>query len=355
MNYSIGAKEGERVILNGDIAGMPLIEEVYRALLHAGAFPYVSIGAESIAEILLKEGSAAQLQYIHEPTRCLFEQYDARIFVFAQTNTHYLSQIDNKRLQLRGKGMHSLLKTSMERTASGEFRWCGAPYPTQAAAQDAHMSLRDYEDFVYKACHVDIEDPIAEWKARDRWQQRLVDWLQGKDQVTIRGENIDLSLSVKDRKFINDDGHFNMPGGEVFTGPVERSVNGWVRFSYPAVYNGNEVEDVQLTFEQGKVVDATAARNNDYLQAVLDTDEGARYLGEWAIGTNYGIDRFTRNILFDEKIGGTLHVALGAGYPETGNTNNSAVHWDMICDLRDGAEIHVDGELFYKGGEFMIE
>jgi len=242
----------------------------------------------------------------------------------------------------------------MERQATGELRWTLTQYPTHASAQDAEMSLSEYEDFVYTACMVHLDDPVAYWKEKAAEQQRLVDWLKGHDKVEVKGENIDLTLSIKDRVFINADGKKNMPDGEIFTGPVEDSVNGWVRFTYPAIYNSREVDGVELYFENGKVVKATAEKGEDFLNSVLDTDEGARYLGEFAIGTNTGIQKFTRNILFDEKIGGTVHMAVGAGYPDTGSKNESAVHWDMICDMRSGGEIIVDGELFYKDGEFQV-
>jgi aminopeptidase len=216
------------------------------------------------------------------------------------------------------------------------------------------MSLAEYEDFVYGAAMVHLDDPVAYWRAKAAEQQRLVDWLKGKKQVEVKGENVDLTLSIKDRVFINADGKKNFPDGEIFTGPVRDSVNGWVRFTYPAIYQSREVEGVELTFEEGKVVKATAQKGEEYLNSVLDTDEGARYLGEFAIGTNEGIQQFTRNILFDEKINGTIHMAVGAGYPETGSKNQSSIHWDMICDMRSGGEIVVDGSLFYKDGEFQV-
>jgi aminopeptidase len=172
--------------------------------------------------------------------------------------------------------------------------------------------------------------------------------------VVVRGKNSDLKLSVEGRTFINCAGDKNMPDGEIFTGPVEDSINGWVRFTYPAIYRGQEVDGVELEFKDGKVVNAKANKNEAYLMAMLNMDEGARYLGEFAIGTNYGIKRFTKSILFDEKIGGSMHMAVGAGYPETGSHNKSALHWDFICDMRDDSEILVDGELFYKNGEFKV-
>jgi aminopeptidase len=242
----------------------------------------------------------------------------------------------------------------MRRSAAGEHRWVGTLFPTNAYAQEADMSLSDYEDFVYGACFADKEDPAAEWTRMANTQQKLVDWLVGKKEVKVEGPNIDLTLSIEERTFINSHGRRNMPCGEIFTGPVENSVNGWVRFSYPAIQNGREVSGIELYFEEGKVVKATAKKNEDFLHSMLDSDAGARYLGEFAIGTNNSINRFTKSILFDEKIGGTIHMAVGAGYPETGSNNKSSVHWDMICDMRDGGKIWVDGTEFYDSGKFLV-
>jgi aminopeptidase len=242
----------------------------------------------------------------------------------------------------------------MERSAAGNHRWVLTNYPCPAFAQEADMSLSDYERFVYSATFADQPDPVAAWQAIHDMQQKHVDWLMGKDQVVVKGPNVDLTLSIAGRTFINSDGKRNMPSGEIFTGPVEDSVNGWIRFTYPALRGGREVEGVELGFEDGKVVRASATKNEEYLISQLDSDPGARYLGEFAIGTNYQIQRFTKSILYDEKIGGTLHVAVGAGYPETGSRNQSAVHWDFICDMRHESEIWVDGELFYRNGQFVI-
>jgi aminopeptidase len=216
------------------------------------------------------------------------------------------------------------------------------------------MSLREFEEFLFGAALVHEPDPIAAWQAISVEQQKLIDWLEDKDQVRLVGPDTDLHLSIKGRSWVNCDGHENFPDGEIFTGPVEDSVNGHVRFTYPACTDGREVEDVRLWFEEGKVVKATAAKNEAFLHTMLDTDEGARYLGEFAFGTNKGVQHFTKNILFDEKIGGTVHMAVGAGFPETGSKNRSGIHWDMICDLRQGGEVWVDGILFAKDGKFTI-
>ncbi len=247
------------------------------------------------------------------------------------------------------------MRTFMQRSAAGELRWVVAPFPTNALAQDAEMGLDEYEDFVYGACLPDMNDPVGYWKRSSVKQGKVVEWLKGKKELHITAPETDLRLNVEGRTFINSAGHHNMPDGEIFTGPIENSAEGNVYFSYPTIYDGKEVNGVRLWFEGGKVVQATAEKNQEFLLKTLDTDAGSRYLGEFAFGTNDGITRFTREILFDEKIGGSFHMALGAGYPETGSKNESAVHWDMICDLRRGGEIRADGELFYRDGKFVID
>ncbi|MGC9520578.1 MAG: aminopeptidase, partial [Anaerolineae bacterium] len=286
--------------------------------------------------------------------RLIFEDYDVLLNIRSETNTRELSNIDPERQTRRRRALAPLRQRHLERGATGELRWNVTLYPTAAYAQEADMSVRDFEDFVYRACYCDRDDPVAAWRQVHSEQERAIAWLRGRDHVRITGSNADLTLSIRGRRFVNSDGHHNMPSGEIFTGPVEDSANGWVRFTYPALTEGREVEGIELTFEEGRVVKASAEKNEALLLRMLEADEGSRYLGEFAIGTNFGIQQFTKNILFDEKIGGSFHLALGAGYPETGSQNRSAIHWDMICDMRDGGEIEVDGELLYRDGEFVI-
>jgi len=216
------------------------------------------------------------------------------------------------------------------------------------------MSLSEYEDFVYQACLPDANDPVGYWKKVSARQAKIIDWLKDKSHVHVTAPGTDLHLSIIGRKFINCDCHENVPDGEIFTGPVEDSVEGHVHFTYPTMFGGRMVTDVRLWFEKGKVVKATADKNEDFLLKTLDTDEGSRYVGEFAIGTNEGISKFTGEILLDEKIGGSFHMALGEGYPESGSQNQSGLHWDMICDLRQGGEIRVDDQLFYQDGKFVV-
>ena len=354
VNYSLELKKGERALVRANSTTLPLATEVYRAIITAGGHPFMLWEEPVFNEILLREGSDDQIKYIHAPHQLTYETYDCMIALIGSENTRYLNNIDAAKQRVQREAKGPLSKTYMERSAKGDLRWVLTLFPTQAHAQDADMSLSEFEDFVYSACHVDKEDPVKEWRALSAMQQKLVDYLVGKKEVRVQGPNAELTLSIEGRSFINSDGHKNMPSGEIFTGPVEESVNGWIRYTYPAIYSGREVEGIELRFENGKVVDATAKKNEAFLISVLDTDPGARYLGEFAIGTNNGIQQFTKSILFDEKIGGTIHLAVGAGYPETGSKNKSAVHWDMICDMKAGGQIFVDGELFYDSGQFLV-
>ncbi len=354
VNYCITVKPGDRVLINTGFPGLPLVTEVYREIIRAGGHPMTFWQGPGLSEILLKEGNDDQLQYVAEPMKLVMETYECVIGIWADENTRSLSGVDPARQQMRQTAHKDIAITQMRRSAEGDLRWVGVMYPTNAHAQDADMSLSDFADFVYSACYVDKDDPIAEWNKIHDMQQKLVDWLAGKKSVRVKGPNVDLTLSIEGRGFINSDGHKNMPSGEIFTSPVEDSANGWVRFTYPAIVGGREVEGVELRFEDGKVVEAKAEKNEEFLLSVLDTDEGARYLGEFAVGTNHGINRFTKSILFDEKIGGTIHMALGHGFAEIGGKNESVVHWDMICDMRDGGKIWVDDELFYDSGEFTV-
>jgi aminopeptidase len=355
VNYSVGVRRGDRVVIEGSTIAEPLVKAVYAMVLQAGGNPLLMIQPQGAQEIFYRYASDEQLQHVPEPTKLITETYDVRIFIWGIENTKALTSVNPARMVLHSRSRKNLVKTAMQRSASGELRWTLALYPTNAPAQDAEMSLTEYEDFVYGACMPNMDDPIGYWQWFSKRQQKIVDWMKGKKRIRVTGPETDLSLSVEGRKFINCDGHYNMPDGEIFTGPVEDSIEGNVYFSYPAIYEDREVSGVRLWFEHGKVVKASAKSNQDLLLKTLDTDEGARYIGEFAIGTNEGITKFTRQILFDEKINGSFHMALGAGYPETGSQNESAIHWDMVCDLRQGGEIWVDDQLLYENGRFVLD
>jgi aminopeptidase len=354
VNYSVEVQPGDWVLITGHAIAIPLVNEVVRYVLRAGGNPTVMLNSDELDETILAEANEEQLRWLSPLEPIITERINASISLRATTNTRSLTNVDPKKQQIRQNAARELKAAQMRRSAEGTWRWVLTQFPCPAYAQDADMSLREYEDFVYAATFCDQPDPVMCWnEVRDK-QQRLVDWLHGKKNVVVRGPNIDMTLSIEGRTFINSDGKRNMPSGEIFTGPVEESVNGWVRFTYPAIRAGREVEGVELEFQNGKVVRASAKKNEEFLISQLDSDPGARFLGEFAFGSNYGITRFTKSILYDEKIGGTLHIAVGAGYPETGSKNRSSVHWDFICDMRRDSEVLVDGELFYKDGAFQV-
>jgi aminopeptidase len=302
-----------------------------------------------------KYASDEQLQYIHEPMRHVIENYDVGITIRASENTKAMSNVDPKKLAVEGAAQKNLFATMLKRIAEREYRWVGSQFPTNAHAQEADMSLEEYFDFVFNACVPEGKDPVAFWQEFAKRQQIIVDWLKGKKQVHIQAPDTDLTFSIEGRTFQNSDGHENMPDGEIFTSPVKDSLEGQIAFTYPGFYRGKEADGIRLWFEKGKVVKATAEKNEDFLLATLDTDEGARYVGEFAIGTNEGVTQFTRNTLFDEKIIGTMHLAIGAAFPECGGTNESSVHWDIVTDMKEGGQITVDDELLYKDGQFVID
>jgi len=355
VDYCVATRPGDWVLIRGDLAAQPLVARVYAHVLAAGAHPTVIYHDEQTEELFYRTANSAQLSWRAPIDELLAERVDARIVIRAPGNTRALTGVDPAAQRAHQLAQKPITDRYRERAATGAHRWTLTNFPCPALAQDADMSLTDFEDFVYAATYADQPDPVAAWQAVHVRQQRLIDWLAGKSEVVVRGPHVDLRLSIAGRTFINSDGKRNMPSGEIFTGPVEDSVEGWVRFTYPAIRGGREVDGVELTFAQGKVIKAQADKNADYLLSQLDSDAGARYLGEFAVGTNYQIQRFTKNILYDEKIGGTMHVALGAGYPETGSRNESSIHWDFICDMRTDSEIWVDGELFYQDGQFTID
>jgi len=352
--YSLGIKKGDRLAIQSGPIATPLIHEVVRETLRAGGYPETFINLPGIQEIVFKEGSDEQISRVPAPIRVVIEEYETQLQIFSQENTKAMSGIDPARMMVAQRAQKELGATYMKRSAEGSLRWAITMFPTNAYAQDADMSLSDFEEFVYRACFLNDEDPVARWQELSAQQERMVQWLKGKHTVHIQGQDTDLTLSIAGRNFINADGKKNFPDGEFFTSPIEDSANGVIRYSFPASFGGRSVEDVRLRFENGVVVEATAAQGQDYLEKMLSTDEGARRLGEFAFGNNRNVDRCTKNILFDEKMGGTVHLALGRGFPDVGGVNESAIHWDMVCDLRRGSEIRVDDELFSKDGKFVV-
>jgi aminopeptidase len=352
MDYALFVDEGDYLVIQGHVEAMPLMERCYRVALQRGAHPQVLIRTQ-LEEILLKEGSDKQLSFESPVTEAVMKNVTKLLNIGGSSNTKYLSGVDPTRIAYYRKSGERLSQIHRDRVERKESDWCLCMYPTESLAQEAGMSLRDYEAFVEKACLLDQADPIAAWEEVHRSQQTIVDYLTGKKQLVIKSRDTHLQMSVEDRIWINSDGHTNFPSGEVFSAPLEDSVEGHIRFSYPGIYAGQEIEDIRLTFEKGKVVEAKASRGEALLKALIQTDPGASYVGEVAIGTNYGIQQFTKNMLYDEKMGGTIHLALGSAYAKSGGKNQSAIHWDMLCDMKSGGEIFADGELFYRNGQFI--
>jgi aminopeptidase len=272
----------------------------------------------------------------------------------AATNTRSLTGVDGARISVHSRARAELFNLYLRRAAEGALRWVITLMPTAAYAQDAEMSLSDFADFVFAGTYVDRDEPIAAWKHLSDAQADIVKKLAGKRMVSVQSPHIEMTFSIEGRTFLNCDGRRNMPDGEIFTAPVEDSVNGWMESSFPAIRKGVDVGRVRLRFENGRVVEAEAEKNQEHLTAMLDVDEGARRIGEFGIGTNDQIQVFTKNMLFDEKIGGTIHLALGASYPETGGVNESGIHWDFLCDMRERGVITIDGKRVYEGGRFTL-
>jgi aminopeptidase len=354
--YSLRLGPGQVMRINGEESALPLATALYRSALARGALPYLNVIPAALDEILLADASEEQLAFISGGEQLQTEQVDAWATIWSSSNTRALTRIDPVRRRTHLSAQFRLVNRLWQRVSIGELALCGTLFPTQAHAQDAEMSLAQYEDFVYGACHVDGDaDPIAHWESVSAQLTARARQLDGVRELRILGPDTDLRVIVEGRPWIPSDGRHNMPDGEVFTSPVEAGTEGEIYFAFPSIFQGREVEDVRLRFEGGRVVRADASTGQDYLRALIGTDEGAAVLGEVAFGLNYEIDRFTRDILFDEKIGGTMHVALGGGFDEAGTKNTSDLHWDLICDLRADGEVYADGELVWRAGNFLIE
>ena len=352
VHYSVEVKPKEKVLVQGSELAFPLINEIYKECLLSDAYPHI-IPNLDVQYTFFKHAKEHQLKFVSPFTKFILENMDVLISISCEPNPKRLTNIDPSKMKIYAASRREIMEDFLKRIAEGKLKWTGLPYPMNSQAQEASMALAEYEDFVYSSCLVDKEDPIAEWKKIRKRQEKICEFLNQVSEICIVGEYTDLTFNVKGRKWINCSGKLNMPDGEVFTGPVENSANGTVRFTFPGIFSGREVEDIKLTFKDGKVVKASAAKGDELLQQLLKI-EGADRIGEAAIGTNYGITRFTKNMLFDEKMGGTIHIALGAAPPESGGLNKSAIHWDILKDMKKGGEIYADGKLFYKNGKFLI-
>jgi aminopeptidase len=347
VRYSIYAKPREVIGVETTEAAAPLVEEVYEELLRAGAFPVVRMTPASLVEGFFRAGRPHHFEECSPFETVYAKAVSGTLRISASNNTRALSAVAPAKMASVAKSRRAVRRILLSK------KWSLTLFPTQAYAQDADMSLPDFENFVYRANFLDRPDPVREWQRLEKRHQALIGRLRGADEIRIAGPDTDLRFSVKGRTFISSVATHNVPSGEIFTGPVEDSAEGHIRYDFPVCEGGREIDGIRLVFRKGRVVEASAEKNEKYLLSMLDMDPGARRLGELGIGTNYGVDRFIRNILFDEKIGGTVHLALGESYAETGGKNKSALHWDMIKDLRRDGAVYVDGRLFQKNGRFV--
>ena len=356
LDYSLELGPGDVLMIDAYDVAAPLVLALHRAAVDRGAHAYAQLQLEGLDEILVEEATEQQLTFVSDIQLKEIEAVDAVVTLLGRRNTHSFTRLDADRQRLLLASRRAVRNRYWERVEAGEAKWVGTQMPTNAHAQDAGLSLSEYEKFVFGACHVGAgEDAAAHWRGVSAELSRRASELSGTRELRVVGPDTDLRVVVEGRTWSAADGRLNMPDGEVYTSPVEDGTEGDIRFTLPALFNGRTVEDVRLRFEGGRVVHAEAARGRDYLRSMLDVDDGARVLGEAAFGLNYEIDRFTANILFDEKIGGTMHFALGASFTHLGGKNESALHWDLICDLREEGDVYADGELIWRNGAFVHE
>lgn len=353
VHYCLEIKPGEKLYITTTTLAEPLLREVYREAIHVGAYVEYHMSFKEQNSIFISEANDDQLDYIYPAYKEMMATFDAYLVIRAPYDVREDQGNDPQKTARRQKALFAVNQIYTERIADRSLKRCLCQYPTRTAAQEAGMSLEEYQDFVYNACHLSAENPAAEWRKVGEMQQGATDYLNHCDQIRYINKRSDISFSVKGRTWINSDGKANMPSGEVFTGPIENSVNGYIYFNYPIVYMGHEVEGVTLEVQNGRVEKWNAGKGQLFLDEIFNID-GARYFGEVAIGTNYNINKITKNILFDEKIGGSVHMAIGQSYKQTGGVNQSPIHWDMITDMQDGGEIWADGKLIYQNGQFLI-
>lgn len=353
VHYCLELKKGERLFIRTTTLAEDLLREVYRAATEVGAHVETELSFREQSRIFLELANEDQLNYISPQYKQAMEAFDAYLFIRAPFNLREGQSIDPKKRKIRQAAFADISKTYFRRTADRSLKRNLCQFPTQASAQEAGMSLEEYEHFIFEACRLYDDDPVASWLEVRKNQQHIVDHLNSCTHIRYKNETFNIEFSTKGRKWINSDGQTNMPSGEVYTSPVENSVNGLVHFDYPAIYQGEEVQGVSLWVKDGYIEKWEAKQGQKVLDRVFEIP-GTRRFGEAAVGTNYKIQRFSKNILFDEKIGGSIHMAIGQSYLQAGGKNESTVHWDMIADMKNGGEIYADDEKVYENGHFLL-
>lgn len=352
LHYCLNVKAGQRLFVSSTTLAQPLLVELHRAAARADVLVEYELGFQGKSSAFWESAQGDVLDIAPAFQTYAMEHFDAYLAIRAPFDLYEDLKATPEQKKRRAKAGETANQFYFNRTADGSMVRSLCQYPTQASAEAARMTLDEYADFVFNACRLNEADPVEAWLQVRQNQQGIVDFLNTCKSIRYKNEKTDIRFSVEGRTWINSDGRANMPSGEVFTGPVEDTVEGVVHFDYPSVYSGHDVQDITLEVHKGEIVKWTAGVG----QAILDqvfAIEGSRYFGEAAIGTNYKIQQATRNILFDEKIGGTIHMAVGQSYLQTGGKNKSAIHWDMICDMKQGGEIWADDEMIYRNGYFL--
>lgn len=355
VDYSTNVQKGDTVQIRATSAeARDLVKAIYKRVLERGGHPIVRTSIIDLSDTFIKYASDEQLDYVDPITKMEYETIDKFISIGAPLNTKNMARADLGKLSRRGKATKQLSEILMNRAAKGEASWVVADFPTNALAQEAKMSLDEYTDFLFNSCYLNLEDPVKKLRELDEKQTKWANYLNNVKKIHITGEKTDITFGVEGRKWVSCSGLNNYPDGEVFTSPVENDVNGEIYFDFPQNYRGNEAHGVHLWIEKGQIVKAEADKGEDFLHAMLNMDEGSKGIGEIAIGTNDEIQEVTGNILFDEKIGGSIHMAVGASYPETGGKNVSGLHWDLIKNMKHGGKIYADDILIYENGKMLI-
>jgi|UniRef100_A0A7J3SMT5 aminopeptidase len=352
VNYCIGVKPLSEISISSTIAAMPLITEIFKKVVDAGGYPRIVISNEELNEYFYRYAPPELLEYLSPIDKFIMENISGMIRIIAPTHSKPLINVDPERIRKVALASKPLSDIMLKRDASGTLRWTVTAYPTNSMAQEAGFSPLEWREFVFRAVKLFSEDPVLEWTKQAAQQEKVALFLKKAKEIRVLADDTDLYLRFDGRIWVNDDGKNNMPGGEVFSSPIEDSAEGYITYSYPAIWRGVEVKGIRLNFKKGEVIEASAEKGEEFLKKMIATDDGAKRIGEFAFGLNYDIDRFTREILFDEKIGGTIHLALGSAYIQTGGKNFSSIHWDMIKDMRKG-KIYVDGDLVYENGAFI--
>lgn len=355
VDYSTNVQKGDLVMIKATSPmAENLVKAIYKRVLQKGAHPILRTLICDMSDIFIKYSNEEQLDYVDPISQLEYKTVDKYISIGAPLNLKNMARADKTKLARRSKATRELSELLLSRSAKGEASWVVADVPTHGLAQEAKMSFDEYSEFLFNACFLNCDDPVAKLLEMDKEQKRIAEYLDKRSKIRIVGEKTDITFSTAGRKWVSCSGLNNYPDGEVFTSPVEDSANGEIYFDFPAIYRGNEAHKIHLKLKDGKVVEATAEKGEEFLNSMLDMDEGSRFVGEIAIGTNEMIQDVTGNILFDEKIGGSIHMAVGASYPETGGKNTSGLHWDIIKNMKQGGEIYADDVLIYKDGKFVI-